>query len=59
MIHAAALTKRYGDVHAVAGIDFDVAPGESFGLLGPNGAGKSTTMRMVGAVTTRTAGELS
>ena len=34
-------------------------PGESFGLLGPNGAGKSTTMRMVGAVSTRTDGELS
>ena len=41
------------------GISFDVAPGESFGLLGPNGAGKSTTMRMVGAVSTRTSGELS
>jgi lipooligosaccharide transport system ATP-binding protein len=36
-----------------------VAPGESFGLLGPNGAGKSTTMRMIGAVSTRTSGDLS
>jgi lipooligosaccharide transport system ATP-binding protein len=36
-----------------------VAPGESFGLLGPNGAGKSTTMRMLGAVSTRTGGDLS
>ncbi|MCU1403243.1 MAG: multidrug transporter ATPase, partial [Microbacteriaceae bacterium] len=44
---------------AVNGISFEVAPGESFGLLGPNGAGKSTTMRMVGAVSTRTEGELS
>lgn len=51
--------KRYGDFAAVDGISFEVAPGESFGLLGPNGAGKSTTMRMVGAVSTRTAGELS
>ncbi|WBU36843.1 ABC transporter ATP-binding protein [Homoserinibacter sp. YIM 151385] len=59
VIHAAALTKRYQEIAAVDGIDFDVAPGESFGLLGPNGAGKSTTMRMVGAVSTRTSGELS
>ncbi|WP_439653924.1 ABC transporter ATP-binding protein [Schumannella soli] len=59
VIHAAGLTKVYGDTVAVGGIDFDVPPGESFGLLGPNGAGKSTTMRMVGAVSTRTAGELS
>lgn len=59
VISARQLTKTYGDFTAVAGIDFDVAPGESFGLLGPNGAGKSTTMRMVGAVSTRTAGELS
>ena len=51
--------KRYGDFAAVDGISFEVAPGESFGLLGPNGAGKSTTMRMVGAVSTRTAGDLS
>ncbi|GAB3397648.1 ATP-binding cassette domain-containing protein [Schumannella luteola] len=59
VIHAAGLTKVYGETVAVGGIDFDVPPGESFGLLGPNGAGKSTTMRMVGAVSTRTAGELS
>ena len=39
-------------------MSFEVAPGESFGLLGPNGAGKSTTMRMVGAVSTRTSGVL-
>ncbi|MFI2754227.1 ABC transporter ATP-binding protein [Cellulomonas sp. P22] len=58
VITAKALTKRYGDLTAVAGIDFEVAPGESFGLLGPNGAGKSTTMRMVGAVSSRTDGTL-
>jgi ABC-2 type transport system ATP-binding protein len=38
------LEKRYGDVEAVAGIDFDVVAGETFGFLGPNGAGKSTTI---------------
>jgi len=58
VITARQLSKQYGDFTAVDGIDFDVAPGESFGLLGPNGAGKSTTMRMVGAVSTRTGGEL-
>ena len=46
------------DFVAVDGISFEVAPGESFGLLGPNGAGKSTTMRMIGAVSTRTSGDL-
>jgi lipooligosaccharide transport system ATP-binding protein len=58
VIVATDLVKRYGETAAVDGISFEVAPGESFGLLGPNGAGKSTTMRMVGAVSTRTSGEL-
>jgi ATPase subunit of ABC transporter with duplicated ATPase domains len=40
-------TKRYGDVQAVAGIDFNVARGEIFGLLGPNGAGKTTTVEIL------------
>ncbi|WP_022881498.1 ABC transporter ATP-binding protein [Gryllotalpicola ginsengisoli] len=59
VITATDLVKRFGDFDAVKGISFEVAPGESFGLLGPNGAGKSTTMRMVGAVSPRTGGELS
>jgi lipooligosaccharide transport system ATP-binding protein len=59
VITATSLVKKYDDFTAVAGIDFEVAPGESFGLLGPNGAGKSTTMRMIGAVSTRTSGDLS
>ena len=59
VVRASALTKKYGEFTAVDAIDFEVAPGESFGLLGPNGAGKSTTMRMIGAVSARTAGELS
>jgi ABC-2 type transport system ATP-binding protein len=41
------LQKQYGDVEAVAGIDFDVVAGETFGFLGPNGAGKSTTIGML------------
>ena len=59
VIHASELTKIYGETIAVDHISFDVAAGESFGLLGPNGAGKSTTMRMVGAVSARTSGDLS
>jgi ABC-2 type transport system ATP-binding protein len=39
--------KAYGDVRAVDGVTFQVAPGEIFGLLGPNGAGKTTTMEML------------
>ena len=41
------LTKRYGEVEAVRGIDFAVQTGETFGFLGPNGAGKSTTINML------------
>ncbi|MCK8608591.1 ABC transporter ATP-binding protein [Agromyces sp. C10] len=59
VIVARDLVKKYGEFAAVDGLSFEVAPGESFGLLGPNGAGKSTTMRMIGAVSTRTAGDLS
>jgi len=58
VITASGLTKKYKEFVAVDGISFEVAPGESFGLLGPNGAGKSTTMRMLGAVSTRTSGTL-
>jgi ABC-2 type transport system ATP-binding protein len=47
IIHVRSLVKRFGDVQAVAGIDFDVREGELFGFLGPNGAGKSTTINMV------------
>jgi ABC-2 type transport system ATP-binding protein len=41
------LVKRYDDLEAVRGIEFEVASGEIFGFLGPNGAGKSTTINML------------
>jgi len=58
VVQARGLTKRFGDVVAVDGIDLDVHPGESFGFLGPNGAGKSSTMRMIGCVSRPTGGTL-
>ncbi|HEY5104389.1 MAG TPA: ATP-binding cassette domain-containing protein, partial [Acidimicrobiales bacterium] len=41
------LTKSYGDVKAVRGIDITIRRGETLALLGPNGAGKSTTIDMM------------
>jgi lipooligosaccharide transport system ATP-binding protein len=58
LIHARALTKRFGTFTAVDAVDFDVARGEAFGFLGPNGAGKTSTMRMIGGVSPVTAGTL-
>ncbi len=58
LIQARGLTKTFGDLVAVDAIDFDVAPGESFGFLGPNGAGKTSTMRMIGCVSPMSAGTL-
>jgi len=43
----ANLTKHYGEVVAVAGIDLEVEPGEFFTMLGPSGSGKTTTLRMI------------
>jgi ABC-2 type transport system ATP-binding protein len=47
VIRVQGLIKRYGDIRAVDGIDFEVAAGEVFGLLGPNGAGKTTTVEIL------------
>jgi lipooligosaccharide transport system ATP-binding protein len=59
LVHARGLVKRFGDLVAVDGIDFDVQKGEAFGFLGPNGAGKTSTMRMVGCVSPPSGGRLS
>jgi ABC-2 type transport system ATP-binding protein len=50
------LTKRYGRVLALDGLDLTVPPGEVFGFLGPNGAGKSTTIRLLLGLARPTAG---
>jgi ABC-2 type transport system ATP-binding protein len=50
--------KSYGATIAVAGISFDVAPGEILGLVGPNGAGKTTTLRALAGILTPSRGRL-
>jgi lipooligosaccharide transport system ATP-binding protein len=47
VIEARGLTKYYGSLMAVDGIDFDITKGECFGFLGPNGAGKTTVIRIL------------
>jgi ABC-2 type transport system ATP-binding protein len=55
-ISVSALTKKYGEIDAVRGIDFEVAAGETFGFLGPNGAGKSTTIKILCTLADPTSG---
>jgi ABC-2 type transport system ATP-binding protein len=52
-----ALTKRYGALEAVRGIDLAVRPGEIFGLIGPDGAGKTSTFQVLGGVMEATSGD--
>jgi lipooligosaccharide transport system ATP-binding protein len=58
-VRARSLRKRYGELVAVDGIDFDVRAGECFGFLGPNGAGKTTTMKMIYGLAAVDGGELN
>jgi ABC-2 type transport system ATP-binding protein len=57
MITTYALSKNFGNVRAVSGLDWQVPPGSIYGLLGPNGAGKSTTLRMLLGMVIPTGGE--
>lgn len=50
------LTKRFGAIAAVNGLEFEVDRGEVLGFLGPNGAGKSTTMKMIAGFLAPTSG---
>jgi ABC-2 type transport system ATP-binding protein len=56
---ARGLSKRYGDVAAVRGINLEIAQGEVFALLGPNGAGKTTTVEILEGYRDRDGGEVS
>ena len=59
IVHARSLTKRYGSIEAVRGIDFAISAGECYGFLGVNGAGKTSTMKMIYCRVERTSGDLS
>jgi ABC-2 type transport system ATP-binding protein len=59
MTHAIEIidvTKRYGDLQALAGVSLSVEPGEFFGLLGPNGAGKTTLISILAGLSRATSG---
>jgi len=58
LIEVNNLVKKFNEFTAVNGVTFSIAQGESFGILGPNGAGKSSTMRILGATSQRTSGDV-
>lgn len=57
-VHASGLTKTFGGLRAVDGIDFSIPSGRCFGFLGPNGAGKTTTLKMLLGLAQFDAGQL-
>ncbi|MDR0307274.1 MAG: ATP-binding cassette domain-containing protein [Chitinispirillales bacterium] len=58
MLTVNGLNKKFGQVHAVNNLNFEVRKGEVFGFLGPNGAGKSTTMRIITCFIPATSGNV-
>ena len=59
LIEVKGLTKHYGDVRAVRGLDLSIEQGEIFSILGPNGAGKTTTVEILEGFRTRDSGSVS
>lgn len=57
MIRTENLTKKYGDMFAIKGIELDLKQGDLFGFIGPNGAGKTTTMRIIATLAEPSWGE--
>ena len=57
MIKTENLTKKYGDLFAIKGIELDLKQGDLFGFIGPNGAGKTTTMRIIATLSEPSWGE--
>jgi ABC-type multidrug transport system ATPase subunit len=58
VIRTRALTKRYGAIVAVDGLDLEVSAGDVYGFLGPNGSGKTTTVRMLLGLVLATSGSI-
>ena len=58
VVRLGGVTKTFGEVHAVRGIDLQIQPGEMVAFLGPNGAGKTTTIDMVLGLSQPTTGEV-
>ena len=53
------LNKRFGYIHAVNNLSFDIKKGNVYGILGPNGSGKSTTLGIILNVVNKTSGSFS
>ncbi len=58
-VRVRGFTKRYSEIQAVRGIDFEVRRGEIFGLIGPDGAGKTTTFNVLAGILDPTAGDIT
>jgi len=58
MLEVRGLTKHFGGVRSVDGIDFTIRPGEVFGLIGPNGSGKTTTVNLLTGLYQPTVGQI-
>jgi ABC-2 type transport system ATP-binding protein len=58
IVEVTGLVKRYGDLTAVDGVNFEIAEGSIFGLLGPNGAGKTTAISMLACLITPDEGDV-
>src|SRR4051812_42655275 len=59
MIQVRNLVKQFAGTEALAGVSFDLAPGEAVGYLGPNGAGKSTTVKILVGLLAPTRGQVT
>jgi ABC-2 type transport system ATP-binding protein len=58
LLEVTNLTKSFGSLKALDGLNLEVLPGEVYGLLGPNGAGKTTTLKVIGGLLEPTSGKV-